>query len=168
MATDEIVINTPTITATKYWPGDLGMFTSHATVFANLIVGEKNYGFQAFLVPLRDLETWKLLPGVKTGSIGPKIGYISKDNGWATFDNVRIPRNNMLMGITELSKEGELSLKGDFRVLYSVMMYIRIILTALSAHNGSISTCIATRYCSVRRQFSTQQGTREDRKVIDY
>ena len=75
MKTDEIVINTPTITATKYWPGDIGTFTSHAAVFANLIVGKNNYGFQAFLVPLRDIETWKHLPGVKTGQLGPKIGY---------------------------------------------------------------------------------------------
>ena len=75
MTTDEIVINTPTITATKYWPGDIGTFTSHAAVFANLIVGKNNYGFQAFLVPLRDIETWKHLPGVKTGQLGPKIGY---------------------------------------------------------------------------------------------
>jgi len=40
------------------------------------------------------------LPGVKTGSVGHKIGYFSKDNGWATFENIRIPRSNMLMGIT--------------------------------------------------------------------
>jgi hypothetical protein len=74
----------------------------------------------------------------------------------------------MLMGIFELSKEGELSLHGDFRVLYTVMMFIRILLTALSAHFSTMSTLICTRYCSVRRQFSTQQGTKEERKVIDY
>jgi len=34
MATDEIVINSPTLTSTKYWPGDLGMFASHAILFA--------------------------------------------------------------------------------------------------------------------------------------
>jgi hypothetical protein len=34
MATDELVINSPTLTATKYWAGDLGMFASHAILFA--------------------------------------------------------------------------------------------------------------------------------------
>lgn len=42
--TDEFVINTPSITATKYWPGDLGMFSSHAMVFARLIIDENDYG----------------------------------------------------------------------------------------------------------------------------
>ena len=38
--TDELIINTPCIEATKYWPGDLGRFTSHAIVFARLIADE--------------------------------------------------------------------------------------------------------------------------------
>jgi len=36
------------------------------------------------------------MKGIKTGDIGPKLGYHGKDNGWATFDQVRIPRENML------------------------------------------------------------------------
>ena len=32
--TDEFVIHTPSIKATKWWPGDLGNFSSHAVVFA--------------------------------------------------------------------------------------------------------------------------------------
>jgi acyl-CoA oxidase len=42
--TDEIIIHSPTITSTKYWPGDMGRNTSHAIVFANLLVAGKNYG----------------------------------------------------------------------------------------------------------------------------
>ena len=77
------------------------------------------------MVPMRDVETWKILPGVKCGDIGPKIGYTSKDNGWMSFDNVRIPRTNMLMGLSEVTKDGEFSINGDPRVLYTVMMGIR-------------------------------------------
>ena len=84
--TDEFIINTPTLTAQKYWPGLLGFHASHATVFARLIIDEDDYGVQPFLVQLRDLDTWKWLPGVKTGSVGPKFGYTAKDNGWACFD----------------------------------------------------------------------------------
>ena len=80
------------------------------------------------MVELRNPENWKLRPGVSVGDLGPKFGYTSKDNGWATFNNVRIPRTNMLMGLCEVNKEGELSLKGDPRVLYSVMMYIRMLI----------------------------------------
>ena len=49
-STDEFVINTPTITATKYWPGDLGRFSSHAVVFARLRIDEDDYGIHPFMV----------------------------------------------------------------------------------------------------------------------
>jgi len=58
------------------------------------------------------------MPGVKTGDIGPKFGYSAKDNGWARFDNVRIPRENMLMGISHLDQEGTFSIVGDPKVMY--------------------------------------------------
>ena len=73
--TDEFVINSPTITSTKYWPRDLGRFTSHALVFARLIIDKKDLGVQPFMVQIRDVETWKIRPGVKCGDLGPKIGY---------------------------------------------------------------------------------------------
>lgn len=126
--TDEFVIHTPSITATKYWPGDLGRFSSHAVVFARLIIDEDDYGVQPFMVQTRDVETWKLRPGVKAGDLGPKIGYQSKDNGWASFDKVRIPRTDMLMGLCDITKSGEMSMKGDPRVMYSVMMSIRMLI----------------------------------------
>ena len=61
---DEFVVHTPSITATKYWPGDMGMFSSHAVVFARLIIDENDYGVQPFMVQLRDTETWKVQPGI--------------------------------------------------------------------------------------------------------
>lgn len=117
---------------------------------------------------LRDLDTWKWLPGVKTGSVGPKFGYTSKDNGWAQFENVRIPRTQMLMGLTEVSKEGDVGMNGDPRVLYSVMMTIRLYIIKECGHISHLVSTMAIRYCCVRRQFSTQEGTKEERKIIDY
>ena len=74
---------------------------------------------------MRDTDSWKHCPGVKTGDLGPKIGYHSKDNGWAYFDQVRIPRTDMLMGFCSVNKEGDFSIDGDLRVLYTSMMIIR-------------------------------------------
>ena len=42
--------------------------------------------------------------------MGPKLGYMEKDNGWMTFDHVRIPRDQMLMKLMEVSREGEVSI----------------------------------------------------------
>jgi len=57
--TDEFVITTPTLTSTKWWPGDMGRFANYALVMARLIIeddGEKNdYGPMPFLVQIRDL-----------------------------------------------------------------------------------------------------------------
>ena len=100
--------------------------------------------------------------------MGPKFGYDTKDNGWCRFDQVRIPRTDMLMGLCEVSKTGEVSLKGDPRVLYSVMMYIRLLIIQETGPITLYASQIAFRYLSVRRQFSTQNGTREERKIIDY
>ena len=85
----------------------------------------KSYGIHCFMVPLRDLKTYKHLKGVMTGDIGPKFGYTTKDNGWATFDQVRIPRTFMLMGLASVSKEGKFKILRDMRVLYSTMLFIR-------------------------------------------
>lgn len=60
-----------------------------------------------FIVPIRDLKTHKPLEGIEVGDIGPKYGYNAKDNGYARFTNVRIPRENMLMKFTKVTKEGE-------------------------------------------------------------
>jgi acyl-CoA oxidase len=65
------------------------------------------------------------MTGVRTGDLGPKFGYTTKDNGWGIFENKRIPRMNMLMSMASVDKEGNFKLIGDMRVLYSTMMLIR-------------------------------------------
>lgn len=54
ITTDSFVMNTPSVEATKWWIGDLGVYATHACVFAQLIINGKKYGINAFIVPLRD------------------------------------------------------------------------------------------------------------------
>ena len=61
---DSFVINTPSVSAAKYWPGDLGIFATHALVFAQMIVKGEKHGVQSFIVPIRDVKTLKILPGI--------------------------------------------------------------------------------------------------------
>jgi len=48
--TDEFVIHTPSIRAAKWWPGDLGNFSTHAIVFAKMIIDGNSYGVLPFVV----------------------------------------------------------------------------------------------------------------------
>lgn len=41
--------------------------------------------------------------GVVVGDIGPKFGFDEVDNGFLKLDNIRIPRENMLMKYAKVS-----------------------------------------------------------------
>ena len=118
MSTDEFVIHTPTIKATKFWPGSMGVVATHAIVFARCLANDNDFGVQSFIVPIRSLENHKPLPGISVGDVGTKLGYSSMDNGFLSFDQVRIPRDNMLSRIAGITKEGDLDIKADPRMLY--------------------------------------------------
>ncbi|PIO57081.1 acyl-CoA dehydrogenase, middle domain protein, partial [Teladorsagia circumcincta] len=61
--TEEFVINSPTITAAKWWPGALGKSSNYAVVVAQLYTQGVCHGPHPFIVQLRDLETHKPLKG---------------------------------------------------------------------------------------------------------
>jgi acyl-CoA oxidase len=137
-------------------------------VFARLIIEDNDYGVMPFMVQLRDLDTWMPVKGVECGDMGPKMGYHSKNNGWCTFDQVRIPREWMPMKFVSVDKEGTFSIEGDMRALYSVMMDIR---TQLVQHSGLTlqrALLIGMRYSAVRRQFKNTSGSKQETKLIDY
>jgi len=88
--TQEFILNSPTLTSTKWWPGGLGMIPSiesdsyhdtaligqtstHCVTFAQLLLDGKIYGVHAFIVPIRSLEDHSPLPGITVGDIGPKV-----------------------------------------------------------------------------------------------
>lgn len=43
-----------------------------------------------------------------------------------SFSNVRIPRDNLPMKFVKVDREGNFEIIGDLRVLYSVMMHLRV------------------------------------------
>ncbi|CEG43321.1 peroxisomal acyl-coenzyme a [Plasmopara halstedii] len=96
-ATQEFIINSPTLTSRKWWPGGLGKTATHAIVHARLILDGNDVGVQAFLVQIRSLRDHRPLPGIEVGDIGPKVGFNGVDNGYCVFHTVRIPRENMMM-----------------------------------------------------------------------
>ena len=93
------------------------------------------------------------MPGVKTGDIGPKFGYHSKDNGWMTMADVRVPRANLLQRYINVTKEGDFSIEGDLRVIYAVMLTTRTQMISAASLMQLYAILIALRYSCVRRQF---------------
>lgn len=75
----------------------MGHTANYAIVVAQLYTQNKCHGIHPFIVQLRDEETHIPLPGIKIGEIGCKLGMNATNNGYLGFDNVRIPRKNMLM-----------------------------------------------------------------------
>lgn len=69
------IINSPTLTASKWWIGSLGRTANHAVVMAQLYVNGKNQGPHPFVVQIRDLKTHEPLENIYVGDIGPKFGY---------------------------------------------------------------------------------------------
>ena len=103
-ASDDFVLNSPTLTATKWWPGGLGKTATHAVVMARLFLGSRDLGPHPFVVQVRSIDTHLPLPGITVGDIGPKMGYNGVDNGFLRFDHVRIPRTALLGRYTKVSR----------------------------------------------------------------
>ena len=99
--TDEWVLHTPHMSATKWWPGSLGRTATHAVVIARLITRGKDFGPHPFCVELRSPTTHQPVRGVETWDIGPKMGYNTMDNGAMRLNNLRVPRDARLQPVSD-------------------------------------------------------------------
>ncbi|MFQ6645106.1 hypothetical protein Gotur_020259, partial [Gossypium turneri] len=151
--TDEFVIHSPTLTSRK-------VISTHAVVYARLRTDGQDYGVHGFIVQLRSLDDHSPLPSMTVGDIGMKFGsgaYNSMDNGLLRFDYVRIPRNQMLMHLSLVTKEGKYVQSNVPRQLvYGTMVYVRQIIISEASCALSRAICISTRYSVVRRQFGRE------------
>ncbi|KAM3131284.1 hypothetical protein pb186bvf_016602 [Paramecium bursaria] len=164
--TDQFIMNSPTLTSTKWWIGDLGFTANHCVAQAQLFIDGKNYGVQTFLVQLRDIETHLPLPGILLGDVGAKYGYNTKDNGYLRFNNFRIPRDNMLMRFAKVNKNGEFVQSQNEKIGYATMMAIRQIIIQNSALSLTQGLAIAIPYSFFRKQFKDAKG--HEQYIIDY
>merc|ERR1711990_1397929 len=105
-ATDELIVNTPTPLAQKYWITNGACHAKHIVVFAQLWVKGKNEGIHGVLVRCRGDEL-EPVEGVTVEDMGHKMGLNGVDNAKLTFDNVRVPRVNLLNKFSDITPEGE-------------------------------------------------------------
>ncbi|MCI9844726.1 acyl-CoA dehydrogenase [Flavobacterium pectinovorum] len=162
-ADSTFTIHTPHEKAQKEYIGNAAVHGQMATVFAKLIIDGHDYGVNAFVVPLRDTKG-NTLKGVTIGDCGHKMGLNGVDNGTISFDNLIIPKENMLDRFASVNDKGEFEspIPSDNRRFFTMLGTlvggrIGIPRSALAAAKSGLT--IAIRYSDQRRQFGPEGGS---------
>lgn len=155
-------IHTPNEYARKEYIGNTADHGEMVTVFAKLIIDGKDYGVNAFIVPIRD-KNKNVLPSVRIEDCGHKMGLNGVDNGIIYFDNVVIPHEDMLDRFAQVNEKGEFKspIPSDNRRFFTMLGTlvggrIGIPRSALAAAKTGLT--IAIKYGDKRRQFGPEGG----------
>ncbi|KAJ2940647.1 hypothetical protein O0L34_g14754 [Tuta absoluta] len=165
--TEEFILHSPTLTAYKWWPGNLGHTVNYCVVMARLYTQGKDCGIQPFMVQVRDEETHMPLKGIKIGEIGAKLGYNTANNGFLGFENFRIPRDRMLMKNAQVLKDGTFKVSPNSKLTYGTMVFVRVMIVNGVANQLARVATIAVRYSAVRRQSQLKPDEPEP-QILDY
>ncbi|KAK3102107.1 hypothetical protein FSP39_008857 [Pinctada imbricata] len=147
--------------------GHVGKSSNHAVVLATLIIKGKKYGMHPFFVQIRSMEDHTPMPGIKIGDIGPRMGRLTSDNGYLILNNIRIPRENMLMKNAQVSPDGTFTAKAPNQANYATMVMVRVDISQYSSYLLSQGATIGIRYSAVRRQSKLDPKEREP-KILEY
>ncbi|XP_053381780.1 peroxisomal acyl-coenzyme A oxidase 1-like [Mercenaria mercenaria] len=145
----------------------VGKTSNHVVLMAQLLSQGKCHGIHAFIVQIRSEKDHTPLPGISVGDIGNKIGYNAMDNGFLRFDNVRIPRRNLLARYSRIEKDGTYIPAKNPRLAYGTMVFVRALIVGGCSKSLAQACVITTRYSAVRRQTEIRPGG-EEPQVIDY
>ncbi|XP_072533602.1 acyl-coenzyme A oxidase-like protein [Salminus brasiliensis] len=168
-STQEFIIHTPCEDAQKMYIGNT-MKGNYAAVFAQLIINGELHGPHCFIVPIRD-QHGVMCPGVTASDMKHKEGLHGVDNGILTFDNVRIPRENLLDKFGSVSADGQyfsyIRSKGNrFNAMLAALTPTRLALTVQAMAAMKLGLIIAVRYSHSRRQFGPKD--QDEVKIIEH
>ncbi|MDN5774478.1 MAG: acyl-CoA dehydrogenase family protein [Brevibacterium aurantiacum] len=167
----EFVIDTPFRAATKEYIGNAARDARAAVVFAQLVTAGVNHGVHAFFVPIRD-EDGEVLPGITIEDDAFKGGLKGVDNGRITFDEVRIPRFNLLDRYGAVAADGTYSSSIDspgrrFFTMLGTLVQGRVSLDGAAIVASKLALDIAVRYGLERKQFTSVDDINET-TLLDY
>ena len=170
-ATDELVVHSPSPAARKDYIGGAARDARLAAVFAQLVVDGENHGVHCVLVPIRD-EQGEPMPGVTIGDCGSKMGLRGVDNGRLMFDDVRVPRENLLNRYGDIDDEGHYtspieSVNRRFFTMLGTLVRGRITVGAGAGAATRNALAIAVDYGLARTQFTYPDGEHEV-VIMDY
>ncbi|KAK8706514.1 hypothetical protein V6N13_050076 [Hibiscus sabdariffa] len=168
--TGEFVINTPCESAQKYWIGGAANHATHAAVFSQHINGT-NQGVHAFVVQIRDADG-NICRNIRIADCGHKIGLNGVDNGRIWFDNVRVPRENLLNAVANVSPDGRYTspIKNPdqrFAAFMAPLTGGRLNVSVNAVYQSKVGLAIAIRYALTRRAFSLKRNEPEV-LLLDY
>lgn len=169
--TQEFVVNTPDDDARKDYIGNAARDGRLAVVFAQLVTGGETRGVHALLVPIRD-EAGEVCDGVRIEDCGAKLGLNGVDNGRIWFDNVRIPRENLLDKLAQVSADGTYSSPIEsstrrFFTMLGTLVQGRVSVGGASISATKVALTIAIRRGLERRQFGSP-GAEQEALLMDY
>ncbi|MFI5430277.1 acyl-CoA dehydrogenase family protein [Aeromicrobium sp. UC242_57] len=168
-ATQEFVIHSPTPSARKDYIGGAALHAEVATVFASR--HERREPRRALLRRAAARQAGNDLPGVTTSDDGHKGGLGAVDNGRIMFDQVRIPRENLLNKYGDVDEDGTYSSPIDnvnrrFFTMLGTLIRGRVSVGGSASAATEVALSIAGRYALKRRQFS--EGPGQEVLLMDY
>ena len=169
--TKEFVIDSPTPNSRKDYIGGAAQTARVAAVFAQLITGGEAHGVHCLVVPIRDADG-NDLPGVTTSDCHYKGGLPGVDNGRIQFDQVRVPRENLLNKYADVAEDGTYSSPIEnagrrFFTMLGTLIRGRVTVGGSAAAAGRVALDIATRYALQRKQFSAPDSG-DEVLIMDY
>lgn len=170
-ATQEFVINSPTPSSRKDYIGGAAETARVAAVFAQLITEGQTHGVHCFVVPIRD-QDGNDLPGITTSDCHYKGGLPGVDNGRILFDQVRVPRENLLNKYADVAPDGTYTSPIEnpnrrFFTMLGTLIRGRVTVGGSAGAAARVGLDIAVRYALQRKQFSAPDDEGEV-LIMDY
>jgi len=150
----QFTIHSPTTLSQKYWITNGACHANYAIVFAQTIVNGKNEGVNPFIVRVRD-DSMKPCPGVTIEDMGYKLGLNGIDNAKLSFNQVKIPLENMLNKLNDVTEEGQFKspvpkVTNRFFKVADRLLSGRLCISAMCISSSKVVLAITIKYSQQR------------------